>query len=120
MIEDKIDGTNVWDTLANGKKSPRTEVWLNNITLKHNCETQKNQHHFLPTFSQFHCFKYSQQLDYELEISDHEQKFSKCKSTNRSKLYHYYYYYYYYYYCVSTQFCFQCKHDPTSKPIALN
>ena len=51
MIEDKIDGTNVWDTLANGKKSPRTEVWLNNITLKHNCETQKNQHHFLPTFS---------------------------------------------------------------------
>ncbi|XP_020614263.1 arylsulfatase I-like, partial [Orbicella faveolata] len=30
MIEDKIDGMNVWDTLAHGKKSPRTEV-LHNI-----------------------------------------------------------------------------------------
>ena len=25
-IEDKIDGMNVWDTIAHGKKSPRTEV----------------------------------------------------------------------------------------------
>ncbi|CAH3139988.1 unnamed protein product [Pocillopora meandrina] len=29
-IQDKIDGMNVWDTIANGKKSPRTEV-LHNI-----------------------------------------------------------------------------------------
>ena len=31
LIEDKIDGMNVWDTLSHGKKSPRTEVRLNNI-----------------------------------------------------------------------------------------
>ena len=36
-IKDKIDGVNVWDTIANGKKSPRKEVnfksvpGLNNI-----------------------------------------------------------------------------------------
>ena len=58
MIEDKIDGMNVWDTLAHGKKSPRTEVRLNGIDLKHSCETEKNQHHFHPAFSTFHCFRY--------------------------------------------------------------
>ena len=41
MVEDKIDGMNVWDTLANGKKSPRTEVRMNSISLKQNCFTQK-------------------------------------------------------------------------------
>lgn len=32
-IQDKIDGMNQWDTIAHGKKSPRTEVKRNNFGL---------------------------------------------------------------------------------------
>jgi len=42
LIEDKIDGMNVWDTLAHGRKSPRTEVGLNNIARRHNSETEQS------------------------------------------------------------------------------
>ena len=31
-IKDNIDGVNVWDTIANGKKSPRKEVNIKSIT----------------------------------------------------------------------------------------
>jgi len=57
LIENKTDGKNVWDTLAHGRKSPRTEVRLNSIALKQNRETEKSTP-FPFHFQLVSCFRY--------------------------------------------------------------